>query len=51
MKNRQHTVLVTVYTDFGLDVVASVPIVGNLQRKTFETHAIVFANGAFELLT
>ena len=38
------------YVHFGFDAMTSVPVIGNLQRKAFEMHAIVFADGAFELL-
>ena len=50
VKNRQRTVLIAMHTHFGLDVVAAVPVAGYLQRKAFETHAVVFADGALELL-
>ena len=50
VKNRQGTVLIAMHMHFGFDVMSSVPVIGNLQRKVFETHAIVFADGAFELL-
>ena len=46
----QGTVLIAMHMHFGFDVMTSVPVTGNLQRKAFEMHAIVFADGAFELL-
>ena len=50
VKNRQGTILITMHMHFGFDVVATVPVAGNLQRKALETHTVVPAHGALELL-